>query len=151
MVIKIAHIDANDRVINISLGSAPPESSEPDASGIRRIMAGSAQIGDSYATGMFTAPIPAPHPLPTEQEIAAAVQLLLDAEAEARGYDSILAACSYAASTGPWQAEGFAFVDWRNEVWVGCYAILDEVRQQSRPMPMIEELIAELPALVWPA
>ena len=50
---------------------------------------------------------------------AQAVQNMLDSAAKAKGYDSILSACSYAAYPNPFQAEGQEFVAWRAWCSVG--------------------------------
>lgn len=81
-----------------------------------------------------------------------AVQRHLDATAQTRGYDGILSLASYAASTHPpFAAEGRAGADWRDAVWGYCYQVLADVEAGTRPIPSIAELIAELPAMVWPA
>ena len=75
---------------------------------------------------------------------AQAVQNMLDSAAKAKGYDSILSACSYAAYPNPFQAEGQEFVAWRGAVWAKCYEILDEVEAGTRTAPTVSELLAEL-------
>lgn len=81
----------------------------------------------------------------------ASVQRHLDTTARARGYDGILSLCSYAASDQPrFGAEGKAGVAWRDAVWAACYEIVDAVRAGQRQVPTREELLAELPAIVWP-
>ena len=88
---------------------------------------------------------------PTEAQYVAAVQALLDAKARERNYDGILSACTYATSTFPkFAAEGQACVAWRDAVWSQCYAILGAVQTGQRAQPTIEQVIAEMPALVWP-
>ena len=90
----------------------------------------------------------------TEAEIAeqnkqmsiTAVQNMLDNAAKAKGYDSILSACSYAAYPNPFQAEGQEFVAWRGAVWAKCYEILGEVEAGTRPVPTVSELLAEIAA-----
>lgn len=101
-------------------------------------------------------PPPPPPPPPTVQEVIAsltlAVQGHLDATAKARGYDGILSACTYATDTHPpFANEGRAAVDWRGAVWRRCYEVMGEVQTGQRPVPTDEELIALLPAMVWPA
>lgn len=98
--------------------------------------------------------ISAPPAATKEQQIAAntaAIQAELDRQAKAKGYDSILSACSYAAPEGmPFQVEGAAFLKWRSEVWSQAYAMLAEVDAGTRPMPTPEESVAAMPPLVLP-
>ena len=95
-----------------------------------------------------------PPPPTAEQIIAqytAAVQKHLDDFARTRGYDGILSAATYATSAVPkFKAEGQYAVEARDATWAKCYEILAAVESGSRPMPMLEELIAELPVLTWP-
>lgn len=96
------------------------------------------------------------NPSPSANEIitalTAVVQAHLDATARTRNYDGILSLCSYAASTSPkFGPEGLAGVAWRDAVWEACYAILEDVQAGSRSVPTANELMAELPAMVWPA
>ncbi len=81
------------------------------------------------------------------KSIQNAIQSTLDNEAKAKGYDSILSACSYAGHTNPFQAEGQAFVTWRGLVWEHCYQVLADVQAGTIAEPTIEELIASLPTL----
>lgn len=95
--------------------------------------------------------VPAP---PSEAEIQAqltkVVQNYMDKTVQARGYDNIHTACSYANSTDHiFAAEGQACLAWRDKVWRKCYDILAEVKAGTREIPTVEELIAELPALKW--
>lgn len=94
-------------------------------------------------------------PVPTQDEIigslTAAVQKHLDDTARTRNYDGILSLCSYASSAdtkfGP---EGRAGVAWRDAVWASCYSILGDVRAGLRLAPTEADLLAALPAMVWP-
>ena len=81
-----------------------------------------------------------------KQMLITAVQNMLDNAAKAKGYDSILSACSYAAYPNPFQAEGQEFVAWRGAVWAKCYEILGEVEAGTRTAPTVSELLAELAA-----
>lgn len=83
--------------------------------------------------------------MPTVSEYTVAVQDHLDAEAQARNYDDIVSACSYAGAPNPFQAEGTAFVAWRGACWAACYAIMDEVEAGTRAQPTIGGLVALLP------
>ena len=92
--------------------------------------------------------------IPTEEEIQKmltdGVQAYMDSKVQERGYDNIHTACSYANSTDEvFKAEGTACLAWRDSVWRKCYNILDEVKAGTRPIPTLEEVIAELPVLVW--
>lgn len=78
------------------------------------------------------------------------MQAHLDAAAQARGYDGIVSACSYAASANAFQAEGIAYLNWRAAVWEHCYQVLANVQAGTRAAPAAAELIAELPAPVLP-
>lgn len=95
-----------------------------------------------------------PPPPTAEQIIAqytARVQQHLDDFARTRGYDGILSACTYATSTVPkFATEGQYAVEARDATWAKCYEVLAAVESGSRPMPTLEELLAELPVLTWP-
>lgn len=84
-------------------------------------------------------------------QFVAAVQAHLDATARTRNYDGILSACSYATSTHlPFSTEGQAAVDWRDAVWLYCYAELAKVEAGTRTIPASPEaFIAELPSVIW--
>ena len=90
-------------------------------------------------------------PQPTQETLSAAVQAHLDATARARTYDSALSCVSYIDSTvTTYRAEAAAMRDWRDAVWLRCYELLAEVQAGTRPIPTESELIALLPAIVWP-
>ena len=79
-----------------------------------------------------------------------AVQGKLESAAQAKGYDGIISACSYAGYENPFQAEAIAFGKWRADVWTYCYGQLDKVLTGKRPMPTEEQIVSELPVLVLP-
>lgn len=91
---------------------------------------------------------------PTEHIIAAvqfAVQQRLDDFARTRNYDGILSACTYATSTTPqFAAEGQYAVQARDATWAACYQVMSDVQAGRRPLPSIEQVLADLPALEWP-
>lgn len=80
-----------------------------------------------------------------------AVQAHMDATAQARGYDDIKSAVTYAdePTVASFQAEGRAFRKWRSEVWAHCYVVMAAV-QGGAAMPTMDDLIAGLPVLVMP-
>ena len=99
--------------------------------------------------------VPPPPPPPTVEELQAmytvAIQKRLDDWAKTRNYDSILSACTYATSANPrFSAEGQRAVENRDATWDTGYAIVDDVLSGKRPVPTIEEVMAELPPLKWP-
>lgn len=100
-------------------------------------------------------PVLSDPPAPTQAQIIAsytdAVQKHLDGTAKSKGYDGILSACTYATSTNAkFAAEGQACVAWRDAVWSTCYATLAAVESGAAVMPTVEDLIAVLPAIIWP-
>lgn len=106
-----------------------------------------------YDDGIFSAP--STMRPSKEQQIAAntaALQAELDRQAQAKGYDNIISACSYAAQPpgAPFQAEGAAFLKWRSDVWSQAYVTLGEVEAGTRPMLTPEEAVTAMPALVLP-
>ena len=124
---------------------------------------GNPEIWASKPRGYFTpeewqaahpAPAPAPYtPTPEEQQaaFAAAIQAHLDNFAKTRNYDGILSAASYANSAVPkFRAEGRYAAEMRDAVWAKGYELMDAVLAGARPMPGLEEVIAELPVLAWP-
>lgn len=79
------------------------------------------------------------------------VQAMMDTKAKARGYDGILSACTYAASSNAtFAAEGQICVIWRDVVWSKCYDILAAVQASTRQIPTLSDLLEELPILAWP-
>ena len=96
-------------------------------------------------------------PEPTEEEKTAAlqaqyvvmVQAILDNEAKAYGYDSILSVCSYVdTGVSKYDTEGKAFRQWRSEVWEKAFEMLEQIKAGEVAMPTEEELKAYLPELV---
>lgn len=85
------------------------------------------------------------------KELTSAVQNHLDATARARNYDGILSACTYATSTNSqFAVEGQACVQWRDACWFTCYGVMNAVQLGGRETPTADQLIAELPPMVWP-
>ena len=96
-----------------------------------------------------------PPPPPTLGEIQAQyvvkVQKRLDLFAQTRGYDGILSACTYAASTVPqFRLEGQYAVEARDATWAKCYEIMALVMSGQTPLPSLDDLYAMLPGLEWP-
>ena len=79
-------------------------------------------------------------------------QKYLDDFARTRGYDSILSACTYAASSvEKFRTEGLYCVNLRDATWTKLYDILQEVLAGTRPLPThFEDVLKDLPKLEWP-
>lgn len=85
-------------------------------------------------------------------EFTAAIQQRLDDFARTRKYDGILSLASYATDPDPkFAAEGKYGVDARSATWAKSYEIMAAVQAGTRPMPTLEQILSELPALSWPA
>lgn len=104
-----------------------------------------------YGLVVYTPPTPPVLP-PTQTDYVRAVQFTLDSKAAERNYDGILSACTYASSTvAKFKAEGQTCVNWRDAVWGKCYTVLAQVQSGAIAAPTVAGLLAQLPALVWPA
>lgn len=81
----------------------------------------------------------------------AAIQVHVDAAAVAKLYNDGNALAGYVNSTVPqWAAEAQTFVAWRDAVWLYAYAELDKVQNGQRPVPTVDDFLAELPGIEWP-
>lgn len=106
-------------------------------------------IGDTWDGSKYVKPVP---PLPPLESYSAAIQAHIDGTAQSRQYADGFALASYVSSTVPaWAEEALVFVEWRDQVWLYAYAELAKVQSGQRPQPTIEELISELPQIVWPS
>ena len=133
--------DFLDAALVAALGQVAALTAERDALASER---------DALAAQMEASPVPA-QPAGTAV-YAVAVQAHQDAAARSRGYESITTAVTYIDDPNPtWAAEGAAAKEWRSAVWTACYAILAEVEAGTRPALTVDELLAGLPPLVWPA
>jgi hypothetical protein len=74
------------------------------------------------------------------------IQRHLDTTAQGYGYTNIFTATTYATSASPrFGPEGIAFRDWRDAVWLYGYQVIDDVKNDLRPMPSDADLLIELP------
>lgn len=109
-------------------------------------------LGVARPTGALLAE---PEPLPpTEVEVLAgfesAITAYLNTRAREKGYETILSAALRAGYPGPYYDEGVVAATWMDNVWHYCYTALAEVKAGTRPQPTVDQLILELPILVWP-
>lgn len=97
----------------------------------------------------FVAPEPI-IPVPTEQDYANAVQRHIDSIARSKNYSDGVSLASYVSSTiSTWATEAATFIAWRDSVWSYVFQVQQQVQQEIRPAPTIEELISELPVISW--
>lgn len=90
-------------------------------------------------------------PAPVLSDYQRAIQAHIDATASSKGYDSGASCAGYASSSvSAWASEATAFIAWRDAVWLYVYAQLAAVEAQQRTQPTPQELVAELPAIIWP-
>jgi hypothetical protein len=87
-----------------------------------------------------------------KNSIIASTQNRLDSFARTRDYDNIVSACSYATSFHQkYGEEGRYCVTARESTWDKLYQIMADVEADLRPMPGgYEDIVAELPELIWP-
>ena len=106
---------------------------------------------EEWAAAHPVAPPPPPTPEEQQKLFTAAIQNHLDTFARTRGYDGIMSAATYATSSmSQFRAEGQYAVEARDITWAKSNQILDDVMSGKRPMPTIDEVLAELPPLAWP-
>lgn len=79
-----------------------------------------------------------------------AVDNYINSVAKVKGYDSKQSCCSYAAGNNKYTNESIAFIDWMASCWDHCFAKMIAVENEEAEIPTQEELIAELPEMVWP-
>ncbi len=103
------------------------------------------------ATPADQLPAPAPpDPAAIQAAYTAAVEAHVDATARERNYRDATSCASYVASTNTaWAAEAEAFVAWRDAVWSEVLAVYAAVLGGA-DLPALPDLIADLPAMVWP-
>ena len=123
---------------------------EAQASGAETIIKDSDTSYRCYFAGEIERPVENPA-VQIIAQYTAAVQHRLDAFFQGRGYDDVLSAATYATSGVPkFKVEGQYAVEARDTTWAKCYEILAAVESGTQPMPSQDELLAELPPLVWP-
>lgn len=85
-------------------------------------------------------------------EIKAAVQDRLDSFAQTRDYNSILSASTYATSAvTQFAADGQYCVTARDDTWGALYQMLNDYEAGNIDLPTVDEALAQLPELAWPA
>lgn len=94
-------------------------------------------------------------PAPSLADYSDALQMMLDAKAGERQYDSIQTGISYRGDpNAQFAAEGNALFDWRSAVWTYATEQLGKVQSGERAQPSVEHFIAEVAAacpFAWPS
>ncbi|MFN3440837.1 MAG: hypothetical protein ACK4Z3_00395 [Rhizobium rosettiformans] len=106
------------------------------------------EVLDLYAVAVASLSEPQPA---TVSDYEDAIQVHIDGAARSKLFRDGGTLASYVASTNPqWSAEAQAFVAWRDQVWAYAYQELARVVAGDREQPTVEEILTELPEIVWP-
>ena len=80
-----------------------------------------------------------------------AIEELLETTAKEKGYKSADRLFNYTSSSNvQWKAEADTFTQWRDDMFEYCYQMLNQVATGQRSAPTVDELLDELPEIVWP-
>lgn len=96
---------------------------------------------------------PTPTPKTNDEiiaELTASLEAHYDTTAQERRYDNRITCALRAGYAGPFQAEGQAFAVWMDTCNALAYQIMAECMAGTRPIPTVDELLAEMPELVLP-
>ena len=86
-----------------------------------------------------------------QKRLTDGVQNWMDTKVQERNYDNVHT-CVGTYLYSPiekFRLEAEAVRDWVSYVWAKCYEILAQVEAGERDIPTLEEVISELPVLVW--
>lgn len=79
------------------------------------------------------------------------VQNYLDSTVQEKGYANIVSCVSYISSNvTQWFTEAQTAANWRDECWNTFFPLLVQYISHDLPYPTEEELISQLPQIVWP-
>lgn len=95
-------------------------------------------------------PIVVVPPLPTLADYDAALTAHLDEVAQSRNWADRVSLMARAGFAGPWQADAVAFGTWADGCNVIGYQLLADFQAGNIPQPTIAEMLALMPAMVWP-
>ena len=91
-------------------------------------------------------PDPSNSMLQTEYELA--IENLMDRTARGRGYKNADRFMVYTSSTKQqWKDEADAFIKWRDDMFVYCFGVMQDIVEQKRNVPSVDELLNELPEM----
>lgn len=138
----------NGSVVNVTVWDGNTETWAPPA-GMTAVLVPPGvpvSIGYAYDGSNFAAPAEPAPPAPSAEQVAAsyetALQSALDTGAQAWGYDNIVSAASYAASTvAQFKAEAAALIGWRDASWIYAKSVT-----LSAPPASVAVFLAAAPA-----
>jgi hypothetical protein len=102
---------------------------------------------------------PDPIPEPTIEQIKATLETAIDQHIDQiakykrygrAGISPSVACLGYASYLNPYQAEAIAYGQWIASIWPVVNQIMADVESGTRPIPTEQELISELPEMIWP-
>ena len=105
------------------------------------------EIVNGQAQQKQDAPPVAPTLASIQQSLTGLVNQQLHTAALARGYDSIISACSYAGAPNPFQEESIAFIQWRATLYTYLYTCLNQIEAGAIAAPSEGEFLAAMPVL----
>lgn len=83
-------------------------------------------------------------------QLAINIGFYMNGVAQQRNYSSPESCISYMNSTVlQWKNEATAYSEWRDACWLIITPIIDGL-QPNDPVPTIDEIVTQLPVLVWP-
>jgi hypothetical protein len=85
-----------------------------------------------------------------KMDFEAALDNHINQVAKAKGYDNRISCALRAGYDSPWKAEGDAFAKWMDACYTAAYQIMTDVADGKRQIPTINEMLAEMPVMVWP-
>jgi hypothetical protein len=92
------------------------------------------------------------NPPPSITDYQDAIQSHIDATAVSKQFNDGVTLASYKASTNAlWASQATAFIAWRDQVWEQAYVKMASVQAGQIPQPTVADVVASLPAIVWPS
>ena len=83
-------------------------------------------------------------------QLALNIGFYMTSVAQQRYYNTPESCVSYINSTVlQWKNEATAFSEWRDACWLIINTIIDGL-QPTDPVPTVDEIVAQLPVIVWP-
>jgi len=89
--------------------------------------------------------VPIPAPRYTREQYKQKVQMLLDSVAKQQGFDSMLAAVSYASFPNAYREVAIKLGQWRSDVWVFVESTFDKLTVDSFSIDEVEKFIKNIP------